>query len=181
MLFFKLYASRYVTLHAATGKAVEENTANVNKYKRKGQREREREREKLRERKRVKEKIKNWCSLCHHKRMELFSYRTRSGWLPRLSLPPCSWRCKCNLLHPLSWHLLLPIQNHPHSGCTYHPIQGQCRYCSRQEKEKKNGKRHSWVHIKSTCLLEGPANMFLSPLTMICLEFYLRGTLVYNK
>lgn len=39
MLFFKLYASRCVTLHPATGKAAEKCTANVNKYKRKGQRE----------------------------------------------------------------------------------------------------------------------------------------------
>lgn len=81
--------------------------------------------------------------------MELFSYRTRSGWLPRLSPPPCSWRCKCNLLHPLSWHLLLPILNHPRSGCTYHPFQGQCCYCSRGKKRRKT----CWgVHITSVCL-----------------------------
>lgn len=39
MLLFKLYASCSITLHPASGKAVDKCTAHVNKYKRKGQRQ----------------------------------------------------------------------------------------------------------------------------------------------
>lgn len=139
MLLFKLYASHSVTLHPPTGQDVEKCIANVNTYK---WPEREKEPQ---------------CSLCHRKRMELFSYQTRSGWLPRLSLLPCSWQCKCNLLHPLSWHLLLSILNHPRSGCTYHPFQGRCCYCNRGKKRKK-----TWQGSHHKCLLtllEGPTNI----------------------
>lgn len=99
--------------------------------------------------------------------MELFSYQTRSGWLPRLSLLPCSLRCKCNLLHPLSWHLLLPILNHPRWGCTYHPFQGQCRYCSRGGKKRK---RYSKVHITYIWLY----NLRGLQISFWTLGFYLR-------
>ena len=126
MLFFKPYASRCVTLHPATGKGCRQQMSISTTEK--GQEEGGRKKKK-------KEELQR--SLCYRKRMELFSYRTRSGWLPRLSPPPCSWRCKCNLLHPLSWRLLLPILNHPRSGCTYHPFQGQRCYCSRGKKRRK--------------------------------------------
>lgn len=90
--------------------------------------------------------------------LELFSYRTRSGWLPRLSPPPCSWRCKCNLPRPLSWHLLLSILNHLRSGCTYHPSQGQCCYCSRG---RKKGRHVSGAHHRcSLAQPEGATNNF---------------------
>lgn len=104
--------------------------------------------------------------------LELFSYRTRSGWLPRLSPLPCSGRCKCNLLHPLSWHLLLSILNHPRSGCTYHPFQGQCCYCSRGKKEGKTvqgGAHHKCLLTQ----LEGPTNNCFNSLTMICSRLFL--------
>lgn len=143
MLFFKLYASRCVTPHPVTRNSCR-GVYSKCQYVQKKRPETEKEPQ---------------CSLCHHKQMELFSYRTRSGWLPQLSLLPCSWRCKCNLLHPLSWHLLLPILNHPRSGCTYHPFQGQCCYCSRGG---KRGKRHDGVHFTNVCLLEEPTNTFLT-------------------
>lgn len=111
--------------------------------------------------------------------MESFSYQTRLGWLPPLSLPPCSWRCTCNLLHPLWWHVLLTILNHPHWGCTYRRLQGQRRYCSKGE---KRGKEKCPRHMYLLAQLEEPTNNFLNSLTKNCWGFiYWSKQLADNK
>lgn len=156
MLFFKLYASRCVTLHPATGKAAEKCTANVNKYKGKGQREKKSHTV-------LYAIVSEWSySLTEHVQADFL------GFLSCLVLGDAS---VISFIHFLDifyyqfWTILV-----------------QAVLITRFKDNVvtvawgKRGKRHGRVHITSVCLhnLRGLQITFFNSLTMIRLGFYLR-------